>query len=286
MEDTFEKRGYLLEEFRLFHLKDTAGMRPEPHYHAFCKLLMLRSGSGGYTVDGRRYSLRAGDIVLIGDRRVHCPEFAEGTLYERVIVYIDPAFLRASSTADFDLEALFNDPERAVLRPDEEERQRLFALAEELERELAGEDYGRVIGSRSCLLRLLVELGRSIRRGGSRQPAPIVPNDPRIRSLLTYIDGHLTQLPDGDGLAELVYLSKYHLMRLFRKETGESLHGYISRRRLQAARELIASGVSVMDACYQVGYGSYSSFFRAYVKQFGVSPTDRWGTAVRESSYE
>lgn len=284
--EEFEKRGYLLEEFRLFHLKDTVGMRPEPHYHAFCKLLMLRSGSGGYTVDGRRYSLRAGDIVLIGSKCVHCPEFAEGTLYERMILYIDPAFLRSRSTSDCDLEALFNDPARAVLRPDEADRNRLFSLAEELEGELAGEEYGREIGSRSVLLRLLVELGRSIRRGGSRQPSPIVPSDPRIRSLLEYIDGHLTDLPDGDGLAERVYLSKYHLMRLFRKETGESLHGYISRRRLQAARELIGSGIGVTDACFQVGYGSYSSFFRAYVKQFGVSPTDRQSAAVRESSYE
>ena len=286
MEKEFENRGYLLENFRLFHLKDTAGMRPEPHYHAFCKLLLLKSGSGGYTVDGQRYALEAGDVVLIGDRRVHCPEFAQGTLYERVIVYIDPAFLHSHSTSDCDLEALFKDSERAVLRPDAAERERLFALADELEAELAGEDYGREIGSRSMLLRLLVELGRSIRHGGSRQPKPMVPSDPRIRSLLEYIDGHLTELPDVDGLAERVYLSKYHLMRLFRKETGESLYGYISRRRLQAARELIGSGVSVTDACYRVGYGSYSAFFRAYVKQFGVSPTDRQLAAVRESSYE
>jgi len=56
----YEKKGYLQEEFRLFHLKDTAGMRPEPHYHAFCKLLLLKSGSGGYTVEGQRYALEAG----------------------------------------------------------------------------------------------------------------------------------------------------------------------------------------------------------------------------------
>ena len=51
----YEKRGYLLENFRLFHLKDREGAKVEYHYHEFCKLLMLRSGSGGYTVDGKRY---------------------------------------------------------------------------------------------------------------------------------------------------------------------------------------------------------------------------------------
>ena len=70
MDRVFEKRGYLLEEFRLFHLKDTAGTQVEPHYHEFCKLLLLRSGSGGYVVDGKRYALEAGDVVLIGSRTV------------------------------------------------------------------------------------------------------------------------------------------------------------------------------------------------------------------------
>lgn len=286
MEIGFEKRGYLLEDFRLFHLKDSAGTRVEPHYHEFCKLLMLRSGSGGYTVDGRRYSLEAGDIVLIGSRRVHCPEFAVGTVYERIIIYIDPAFLRRCSTADCDLEELFHDAEQAVLRPDDEERQRLFALADALERELESESYGRVLGSCTALLRLLVELGRSVRRGGIFRPAPLVPKDERIQELLEYIDGHLTELPEVDALAKRVYLSRFHLMRLFRKETGESLHTYISRRRLMAARELIGSGMRATEACFHVGWGSYSSFYRAYVKYFGVTPTGNIGMPAREENYE
>lgn len=286
MDETFEKRGYLLEDFRLFHLMDTAGTQVEPHYHEFCKLLMLRSGSGGYIVDGQRYALEAGDIVMIGSRRVHCPVFAEGTVYERLIIYIDPAFLRRCAASDCDLEELFHDPGRAVLRPDAGERQRLFELADALERELAESDYGRVIGSCAALLRLLVELGRSIRRGGAAQPTPIVPKDERIRMLLAYIDAHLTELPGVEGLAEQVYLSKYHLMRLFRRETGESLHEYISRRRLLAARELIASGMNATQACFCMGWGSYSSFYRAYVKHFGGSPMGGIGAPMREENYE
>ena len=39
METNYEKRGYLLDDFRLFHLKDKNGTNIDYHYHEFCKLL-------------------------------------------------------------------------------------------------------------------------------------------------------------------------------------------------------------------------------------------------------
>ena len=48
----YEKRGYLLEKFRLFHLSSLGGTKVDFHYHEFCKLLLLVSGRGGYVVDG------------------------------------------------------------------------------------------------------------------------------------------------------------------------------------------------------------------------------------------
>ena len=57
----YEKRGYLLENFRLFHLQSPGGTNVEYHYHEFCKLLLLISGRGGYVVDGQRYILQPGE---------------------------------------------------------------------------------------------------------------------------------------------------------------------------------------------------------------------------------
>ncbi|MDO4530852.1 MAG: AraC family ligand binding domain-containing protein, partial [Bacillota bacterium] len=152
MEYNYEKRGYLLDDFRLFHLKDKRGTNVDYHYHEFCKVLMLRSGSGGYTVEGHRYALEAGDIVLIGSHCVHRPEFEQGSLYERVILYISPDFLRQQSSADCPLEEIFSGTQGHVLHlpmPDA-----IWAISDALEQELAGEEYGRVILSNGLLLRL------------------------------------------------------------------------------------------------------------------------------------
>jgi AraC-like DNA-binding protein len=283
--ETYEKKGYLLEDFRLFHLRGAQGVKAEFHYHEFCKLLLLVSGTGGYTVEGRRYALRPGDIVLVGSRAVHRPEFDPAAPYERIIVYIDPEFLRQNSTADCDLMEIFSGKWGHVLRSDK--CTGLFSQAQALERILAGAEYGRLILSRSSLLSLLVEIGREQTRESEEKPALQVPQDARVLQLMAYIRGHIAEELTVDRLAEQCYLSKYHLMRLFRAETGQSIYGWVTQQRLFLARELMAEGVRATEAAYRSGFDTYSCFTRAYSKQFGTTPTGRTRTATRqEETYE
>lgn len=283
MGSAYESRGYLLDDYRLFHLSEPQKGQIEYHYHEFCKLLLLRSGSGGYAVEGQHYTLQAGDIVLIGSHCVHRPEFESGAPYERIIIYISPEFLRRESAADCDLEAIFSGEMGHILRPEENQRRKLFALAERLEKELSGKDYGRVILSNALLLRLLVELGRNLRSTDLR-PSPITPKNKRILDMLRYIDEHLAEDISIDSLSEQFYISKYHMMRLFRQETGQPIHGYLSDRRLLHARELIAQGMSATESCFRSGFRSYSSFTRAYNKRFGTTPTGR--SSQLDETYE
>ncbi|MFR5719023.1 MAG: helix-turn-helix domain-containing protein, partial [Anaerotignum faecicola] len=59
----------------------------------------------------------------------------------------------------------------------------------------------------------------------------------------------------------------------------------LQERRLLHARELIRQGVSATESCFLSGFGSYSSFTRAYSKRFGTTPTGRKG-APAEETYE
>ena len=202
-------------------------------------------------------------------------------------IYISPDFLRRSSVPGCDLSELFSGTDSHVLRPEEPERKRLFHLAASLERELAGEDYGREILSAGALLRLLVQLGRTLRRTDAPRPGPMTPGNERIAAILRYLDRHLTEDICIDVLAEQFYLSKYHMMRLFRRETGATIHGYLTERRLMMARELMAGGMSATDACFRSGWRSYCSFTRAWGKRFGSTPTGRRDTAAAaEETYE
>ena len=279
----YEKRGYLLENFRLFHLHSPQGTKVDYHYHEFYKILFFRSGTGDYVVEGQRYRLQPGDIVLVGSRCVHRPEMEEDRPYERVILYIAPEYLQRSSSAECQLADIFQGG--AVLRLRENDRKRLDSLVISLEKEMSGQDYGRDLLCNAWLLRLLVELGRC--RQDSDNPQPVMTDNPRVRQWLQYMDQHLAEDLDVDTLAEAFYISKYHMMRLFHQETGFTVHSYLSHRRLLYARELMNGGMRATEACYRCGFRSYSSFTRSYAKYFGTTPTGRLGDAGKgEAGYE
>ncbi len=282
----YEKQGYLLEDFRLFHLKGPGGIRTDYHYHEFCKLLLLLSGSGSYWIEGQKYALRPGDVVLVGNGCVHRPDFDPETPYERIIIYISPDFLRRFSAEDCDLRDCFFGRTGPVLRSAQGSRQ-LWILAKELEKELSGEEYGRVLLSQSALLRLLVQIARDLRQNDALRPAPAQPRDSRVAAIMAYIQSHLTEDLNIDTIAEEFYLSKFHMMRLFRSCTGSSINTYITQQRLHLARELISGGMSATESCFRAGFGSYSSFTRTYGKYYGTTPTGRpYAAELQDDTYE
>ena len=274
----YRKQGYLLENFRLFHLSSPGGTRTEFHYHEFCKILFLIEGSGGYTVEGQRYALQSGDVVLIPNGCIHRPELDPDFPYHRVILYISPDYLRRTSTEGSNLLSLFSGEKGHVLRLGEKRRSRLLSMVEDLEKDLAAEGFGRDLLSQAGLLRLLVELRR--RQETEETPDAQLPQDPRIRQILAYIDGNLAEELEVDAIAQRFFLSKYHMMRLFRQETGSTLHLYITQKRLMMARELIQGGMKATQACYQSGFRSYSAFTRACEKHLGTTPTGRPGQGL------
>ena len=271
----YKKRGYLLENFRLFHLRSAHGTQVDYHYHEFCKILLLLSGGGGYYIDGQRYLLQAGDIVLLDSRSIHRPELDTNTPYERIIIYISPEYLHRASTADCNLLEIFSGEKGHVLRLQDTQRRSIFRLAAALEQDLSREEFGREILSRAGLLRLLVEIGRAMRRSEDSGPSPVMPRNERIREIIRHIDAHLTEDIDIGELAQTFFISKYHMMRLFRQETGTTIHLYITQKRLMLAKDCIDNGMRATEACYHCGFRSYSSFTRACAKHFGTTPTGR-----------
>ena len=124
-QENASRRGYLEEDFRLFHLKDAVMGPVDWHYHSFHKILVLLAGRASYAIEGQSYALEPGDVVLVPRGSIHRPEIAPGQAYERYILYIAPEFLQKASTAETDLGSCFRlaaEKYSYVLRPDREVR--------------------------------------------------------------------------------------------------------------------------------------------------------------------
>ena len=86
---------------------------------------------------------------------------------------------------------------------------------------------------------------------------------------MNYTDPQL----DLNKIATALYFSASRLSHIFKNETGDSIYHYLTNKRLQRAHELIMQGNPIMDACSRAGFRSYCSFYRMYIKHFGVAPT-------------
>ena len=107
MEQNYVQRGYLHEDFRLFHLRGAMEESVDWHYHTFHKIIEFLGGESGYGVEGKQYLLQPGDLVLVPQGCIHRPEAEPNAPYERRILYLSPEFLRRAG-GSCDLAACFD----------------------------------------------------------------------------------------------------------------------------------------------------------------------------------
>lgn len=270
----YEKRGYLHNDFRLFHLKDTSIERIDWHFHDFHKIILFLSGQASYSIEGKHYTLMPGDLVLIPQGCIHRPEIKDQLPYERMIIYISQAYLERISTPDCDLSECFKSVRKYynfVIHLSEEFNGYRF-LFDNLEQTIYQKEFGAEILLHSYFVQLIILVNRICLNciGKDIDDANC---DNKIMAILQYLNVHLSEPILIDNLAQQFYLSKYYMMRRFRDETGYTIHGYLTEKRLQKARILLEHGNSAQDSCNICGFQDYSAFARAFKKHYGISPS-------------
>ncbi len=270
MEKHYAREGYLHENYRYFHLRDTAGQERDFHFHDFDKIVLLLSGRVDYLVENQSYALRPWDLLLVKHHTIHKAMIDRSEPYERIIVYLDRQFFdRALPGAQ--LMDCFETADRAgryLLVPDGEQRAELGETLRAFERAREDGRFGSEAMRDTLMMQILIQIGRMAPAAPERSEQA----DPKIRQVLSYINEHLTEELSVERLAEQVYLSRYHFMRLFKAQTGSSVHAYVRQKRLLSAARLIREGTPAGKAAADSGFGDYSAFHRAFRESFGISP--------------
>lgn len=269
--EQMEKTGYLNEDFRLFHIRDLTDREFSYHYHDFHKVIILLSGKVTYHVEGKSYHLKPWDMLLVSRHAIHKPEIDPGVPYERFVLYIRSDMENGILTECFQKA---NDRSFSLIRLNSGLQERLKEVLYELEASLdAPEAYASELLSHALFEQFMVYLNRIFLQKEYINDRRAYSFDSQIEQLLRYINRHLDADLSVETLAQKHYLSKYYLMRRFKEETGYTLHNYVVSKRLLLARSLIAGGTPVLKAAAQSGFSDYTTFARAYKKQFGAPPS-------------
>ena len=272
-QNPYSREGYLLENYRYFHLRDTAGQERDFHFHEFDKLVLLLSGRVDYFVEGITYSLRPRDILLVKHHTIHKALIDKSVPYDRVIIYLDRKYFdrvmpEAKLCGCFDTADMGRS---YLLSPEEAQWEPLSRCLEQYEASRDDGQYAAQPMRDTLIMQLLIHINRicaaSPAHGGGENIS-----DEKIARALSYINENLTGELSVDTLSEQVYLSRYHFMRLFKAQTGSTVHAYIRQKRLLHAARLIREGVSASRAAAESGFSDYSAFHRAFRESFGMSP--------------
>lgn len=94
-----------------------------------------------------------------------------------------------------------------------------------------------------------------------------------LRAARDHADRHFADDLDLEALAAVARLSRFHFQRLFTATYGVSPAGYVSRRRIERAQDLLrATNLSVTEVCHAVGFASLGSFSSRFREVVGESP--------------
>lgn len=271
---TVSSRGYLRENYRLFHSSDRRDMDFQTHCHDFHKIILCLSGHVTYIMEGKTYFLRPWDLMIIPEHQIHQSLFDATETYERIILWINDAYLHSFS--EDVLCEVFSWPLESrcgLFRPDATSRAALLEKLLALEQNQKASFPGHQLLADSYLVQFLVALNGLLRREGA--PAEeSVRSDPRLNELLEFINRNLAEDLSVARLAGLFYISPSYLMHQFKRYTGCTLHQYVLQKRLIQAHGDIQQGESVAGAALKAGFADYSTFLRAFRKMFGCLPTD------------
>lgn len=265
-----EKTGYLKEDFRLFHINDQTKKDFSYHYHDFHKIIVFISGKVTYHIEGKAYHLKPRDILLVSQGAIHKPEIDPSVPYERYIFWIRDDLSCQELNTCFQKA---NDRSFNLVRADSALQERLKDLLPEIEQTLQNEHFGDPVLRNALFTQFMIYINRIFLRTSSSPDKKTYSSDTQVEQLLKYINRNLSENLSIDQLANRFFFSKYHMMRKFKNETGYTIHNYITSKRLLMARSLISQGIPVMKAAQASGFHDYTTFVRAYKKQFGKAPS-------------
>lgn len=237
------------------------------HSHDTYEIYCFLDGKIEYIVEGHRYFLERGDVMVMRKGEVHMFDRLDWSPYERIGIHFDVPH----GWGFLDLPKLltcFNDRPAGKFN---HYPARMFPgnqWVSWLQKIFQAEDPQKQL---CYLLPLLWELSEAL---SVVRSSPVVSAKDQAAEVMKYINRHLGEELSLDIIAGRFFISKAQLQRSFRQSAGTTVWEYITVKRLFWARERIEAGEHPSRIYEDCGFGDYATFYRAYKRHFGVSPRE------------
>ncbi len=221
------------------------------------------NGKGEYFVEGHRYVLEPGTTMLIRPGELHYPEIDTEHVYERCFVYFSEEM--AKSIDEKLLHPFTGRPfgHGNYIGPDKIDTSLIKSCIAKMD-----ENTDSSLGMQCYFYPVLYETYRAF--SAAEESLPRV--DALIAEIMEYINQNLHEDLSLDNIEKRFYINKTSLNQRFKKVTGKTIGSYILDHRLMQAIHLLRAGEAAVKTAHICGFADYSSFYRAFIKKFKISP--------------
>lgn len=230
------------------------------HSHAEFSIGLLRAGTTCLTCDGVDQVLEQGDLVIVEPGRVHACNPISGGARSYHMLYIDAQWCCEKLSILYERAITDFRCDQVVIR-DPDIRTRFIILIEHLHNEQIKEaaqllDY-------LALHLLLPYCSPIVRHSEQHKLSALIK-----RTLLS----DLSHTPSLNELSAEFGCAKETLIRLFKQSYGITPKSFVSNARIEKAKVLLRSGISIADVALDVGFSDQSQFHRTFVSYTASTP--------------
>ncbi len=287
LKTTFSPRQYMLsKDFEIYYYSDIHMKATGSHTHDYYEFYFFIDGNVSMVIADKTYPLSPGDLVLIPP---HIPHYAiihdTEVYYQRFVFWISrdycnqllrisPAYGYIMQQASVNKHYIYHFDTIAFNAI----QSKIFNLIQEIHQDR----YGKTAKIQNQVCDLVFDLNRATYE--AEHPIEFKENASLYQNLVTYINAHLTDQISLDSIADHFYLSKYHISHVFKANLGISIKQYIIKQRLSLFKDYMCRNGEIGKAYLQCGFSNYSSFYRDFKNEFGISPNEYKQQIDKENS--
>lgn len=237
------------------------------HTHSFTELFYVVSGRGSFRIEDKVFTVKEDDLVIVNPHVSHTESSKDSNPLEYIVLGVDGLSLaEAEREEDFEKHSPFSIHNYSKYR--HEMLSYMNNLLYEVEKK---NDYYEVI-CQNLLEVLILNVKRRIKS------SLVISVEEKITKecnyVKNYIDVHYSSDLNLDYLASITHISKYYLIRVFKKFMGVSPIEYLINKRISVAKILLETADYSIDQISKVsGFNSQSYFNQVFKERVGISPT-------------